>query len=102
MINFIKKLWFGTPPEEQYYFLKKKYVEMSLSEKIIISCLHKIESDKYYDEEKFARQLGCIEGVLLMIGFIQPGTPFEYKKNESYIRHIIRLAKEYLSTSGVI
>jgi hypothetical protein len=52
--------------------------------------------------QALTRYLGAMEATLVMEGHLEYAKPFEYQKNETYQKVIVRNTKEYLTKKGVL
>jgi hypothetical protein len=89
---------------------KKSYLDRSKAEKILVSCLIKLE----FLSSKDSRSLGAAEAVLIMENYIDPSEKFTFneieetflvmtfKRKEEYREYIIRRIKEYLTDNNVL
>lgn len=91
---------------------KKSYEQRSQAESIIAQGLYFLEYQNI--ETQQLRYLGALEATMVMEGFIDPGDKFiyqetekkflffKYTEKESYRNLVIRKAKEYLKSKGVL
>jgi hypothetical protein len=113
--NIYKKILNYFSQKEKFYkkveaYLNQFKIERTKTESILIECLFKLEFLSLDDR----RYIGAAEAILIMEGFLNKGTKFEYQKTkrfhlfftwetkENYKEHIIKHIKLYLREKGVM
>ncbi len=106
---------FNAGAEKYLSQFKKDFNDRTNAENILVEGLFKLEYVALRSQNlESARFLGAMEAVLLLEEVLKPGDKFDYKTSErkflfipyttkeSYREHIIRVAKEYLQSKGVL